>query len=577
MYLEERCKLSKHVAPCDHGFTQKICGDILCPGMFKCKDYLCIHLSTVCDGQPDCLHGDDEKFCTSLVCPGFLKCRGEMRCVGLGEVCDGLLDCLYSFDDELICKPCPESCECEGYVIVCFWNTPISSTLFSKALQMTGHNSTFYIDNSYFNYILYITVSACSLHDINFISTLNVSDPRLLFLNVSYNHLVSLFFFKHYYFDGVLTLDASQNAIYYVNTTFYKLNHLNILYISGNPLNTVTLKHTVLIALYLKQVSYNGHISVTIPRNCEVIVSDSNFCCVFPPTTICFSTNAYTKCFGLLDNMYSKCIFYVFTSLAFVIFFIMLLKINRDKPWVKSNKKYYIFAKFNLVVSDLLSISYLVVLVAADLLSVNVILWRQKYGCIFLRMLISVNLHCSILFKTLSLIIVVLKIVYPFRHQLRNLKLVPIGCILIWVVIFLLQTLIFIIIYGKLTGFFLDELCSCFDCHKNMYFIQLLPALIDMLCILVVEIATLAVYRHLKQKQSESAKMLSIKKMNIIGIIFKIQRPIAIEFAFRFTIFSLGLSRYILESFTADNCFSIILYLLPLNLIVTSLLIIVAF
>ena len=96
VYINQRCTASKHTRVCDHGFTKKICQGMLCPGMFKCKDYYCIHMSAVCDGQLDCLYGDDEKFCNSLICPGFLKCRGEMRCVGVEEMRDGTIDCRYS-------------------------------------------------------------------------------------------------------------------------------------------------------------------------------------------------------------------------------------------------------------------------------------------------------------------------------------------------------------------------------------------------------------------------------------------------------------------------------------------------
>ena len=113
--------MKKRIVPCDHGsHTLRVCEDILCPGMFKCRYYYCIQISLVCDGQKDCMYGDDEKGCTDLVCPGFLKCRGEMRCVGNDEFCDGHLDCLYSFDDELFCNQSyPENCQCEGYMFSC--------------------------------------------------------------------------------------------------------------------------------------------------------------------------------------------------------------------------------------------------------------------------------------------------------------------------------------------------------------------------------------------------------------------------------------------------------------------------
>ena len=157
--------------------------------MFKCRDYYCISMSALCDGQRDCLYGDDEDYCTSLVCPG-LKCRGENRCAGDEEICDGHPDCIHSFDDELFCQNCPADCVCNGYMLVCRWLKPISSILYAKGLEITGNTSNLKISPFKLKYILYLSVASNTLQ--NIAVTVKHSSPySLFFVNFSGNKLFS--------------------------------------------------------------------------------------------------------------------------------------------------------------------------------------------------------------------------------------------------------------------------------------------------------------------------------------------------------------------------------------------------
>ena len=157
---------------------------MLCPGMFKCKDYYCIHMSAVCDGQLDCLYGNDEKLCNSLVCPGFLKCHGEMPCVGVEELCDGNIDSRYSFDDELFCNSCPDNCECRVYMIVCLSSNSVSAILYAKGIKMTRSHMTIEIHTSYLQYILYFEVSSCSISNVSVTSASDRISAFMLFANL---------------------------------------------------------------------------------------------------------------------------------------------------------------------------------------------------------------------------------------------------------------------------------------------------------------------------------------------------------------------------------------------------------
>ena len=575
VYLHERCKMKKRIVTCDPGsHTMRVCEDILCPGMFKCRDYYCIQISLVCDGQKDCMDGDDEKGCTDLVCPGFLKCRGEIRCVGNDEICDGHIDCLHSFDDELFCnQSCPENCQCEGYMFSCPSIKSISDILYAKGLEITETHTAFEIHLLYLQYILYLSVTSCSVNNISFTSEANIRLPYLLFVSFQNNILNSLSFLKKSFFVNILTLDVSQNLIVHINFLHVQFPDLAVFYINGNPLKLINIINAMqnLMSLHLKDVYYNYLIVINIPVGCEVIVSDSTLCCILHSNTHCISENGYRACFGLFENLYSKYIFYILTLISIVVFIIQLVKIAHDKPWVKSQKKNYIITKFNYVIADLFIALYFTALLVADILNVNVILWRQKPLCIFLKIVISVALHCSIIFKTIIIIIVALKLRYPFRHQLRFLRYIPLVTGFIWVTFTGLHLAYSLGVLDQRGGPYADTFCSFFDCHKQTGVFSFAAGFIDLSCIIFFCFGGLSTFRHLKQKQKANSDMVSSKRIHAAEITFRMTRPLSFDFFLRLIIITAQICKYFLASFSKTVCHIVILHLVPINLICNSL------
>ena len=572
VYIDQRCTASKHNRVCDHGFTKEICQDMLCPGMFKCKDYYCLHMSAVCDGQLDCLYGDDEKFCNSLVCPGFLKCRGEMRCVGVEEICDGTIDCRYTFDDELLCNSCPDNCECRGYMIVCLSSKNISNILYARGFQMTGSHNTIEIHASYLQYIVFIDLSSCSLSTVSLTSQSKLVSAFLLFLNFSMNDLSTLHFLTAHLFSNILTLDLSSNMLVYININLIKLQHLIVLYLNYNPLKEINLGEALynFRLLIFKKSYYNSFISFTIPGYYDVAVSDSSICCFLPSTANCISENKYRMCFGLFHTLCARVVGYILTIISVVTMVILLLKIIADKSFFKSRKTYFI-TKFNYMFADLFSILYLSVLLVADASRVNVITWRRGIVCVFLRVIIYSTLQASLIFKTLALIVVVLKIRFPFKHQLRDLKYVPMALPIIWILILSLQIHDLIDVFNQFGGSYLDMVCSCLDCHKTVPITQLLARFVDVCFILSLFIAISSAYYHLSQKRKSQA-ISSTKPIRIVVVMVKMTMPFSLEVPFRVTMLVVGICKYYIESLLQDVCLAIIVYLVPLNIITTNLL-----
>ena len=572
VYLDERCKISSHHAPCNHGFTKQICRHILCPGMFKCKDYYCLQMSAVCDGQKDCLNGDDELFCNSLFCPGFLKCHGENRCVGNEEICDGHIDCIYSHDDEVLCRTYTGDCEIEGYILSCPSDNSINGIVFSKGFVITSNHSTLSINPLYLQYILYISASSCSIQNITYTIQSHLLSQRLLFANFSTNKINSVSFVAHNIFYNILTLDLSMNLLVHINFKLRKLKHIIVLYIKNNPIHSIELGNKIynMKLMDLREIYYKVYISIEIPGKCDVIVSDVTLCCILPSIATCKSDNVYL-CFGLFSDNGTKYSSYVLVVICFLIYILQVLKILYDKPWVGSNKKYYIITKCSHILADLFAILYFLTILVADIIQVNNILWSKALFCVFLRTLIATAIETSLIFKSMAITIICLKIIYPFKHQLRWLKVVPTAIIIMWLIIVALNVYDLVRFSSDDDGeTHIDQFCTSFDCSEELTAVIISTTCVNIGCILLVCATLCITYFNLKKK--EKTRVASTKTISIARVVSRMIKPFLFEISFRIIAVSVYMTKLILLHFPMKICLSLFLSMVPINIIVSSVL-----
>ena len=87
---------------------------------FWCSDKdICLPVFVRCNDVFDCLGHEDERDCVVYTCPGFYRCRASKVCVHVTHVCDGWPQC-PQHDDELLCaRPCPLNCTCHGLAFFC--------------------------------------------------------------------------------------------------------------------------------------------------------------------------------------------------------------------------------------------------------------------------------------------------------------------------------------------------------------------------------------------------------------------------------------------------------------------------
>ena len=186
--LEDKCKISVRIIPCNHGSIKNICQYMECPGMFKCHLYYCLPMSAVCDGHHDCYRGDDGNYCKNMTCPGLLKCRGENRCVSEQEICDGYSDCLVSRDDEIMCGKCIFGCECNGYTASCDVDQVVlneGQLNHIKGLVLKTKTSQIRLKHPSMTALIYINVSHTGI-ELLYFNTL-FSSQSIIFADISSN------------------------------------------------------------------------------------------------------------------------------------------------------------------------------------------------------------------------------------------------------------------------------------------------------------------------------------------------------------------------------------------------------
>ena len=107
----------------------------------------------------------------------------------------------------------------------------------------------------------------------------------------------------------------------------------------------------------------------------------------------------------------------------------------RLKLFSQSKKRYNFIVALNVEICIVIFILYFVSLKFADIMGVNVIIFRKSTICAILSVAFFTTIHSSLALKTLSIVIVAIKIVYPFKYECGWLKYCYIACFTIWFVV----------------------------------------------------------------------------------------------------------------------------------------------
>ena len=581
--FKEMCLLNTYKAACNVIF-HRFCTHVQCPGMFKCKNTYCLHMSSVCDGKRDCRYGEDEAYCSNLSCPGLLKCRGETRCLSVDQLCNGHPDCKYSYDDEINCNNCPTSCHCEHFTIRCSIKDAtaivnIKKHVFVKAVKI--QKVAYEIDTTLLlsKHWIYFDVSLCGIKVIlrpdNILAD-NAQSSSILIANFSHNLLESTNFSSA--LKRMVIIDLSYNLLEFF---FFKyilhIQSLRLIILNNNPLRHIDVSMTKqLYHLHIVQVksllSRPREMVISEPVNVSdamfIHVTDGEVCCALNAKVTCMVTVNSQKCNGLFPNNAGKIVSTMFT-VGSVILSGACTVYHGIQILNHEFGKYYFIALSNRGISDLLVSAYLLCLFVADLADVSGIWWQQHVMCRLLNALSYIALQSCAILKSIVGSVVLIKIFRPFKHQCRWLFYMwPISG-MAWLV----TISVYIIISFALDNHW-DRYCSNIGCDSNdkdNFEILLLSFTVDLVFLLIMLFLFILTIMKLRRGADDLVDLPNTRKTISVVTIFQSITPLLLELFIKIPIYVHSITKYHGLHLNKSSCTNIIIYFLPVKLILSSI------
>ena len=452
--ITELCiyKLNKNnlITPCQTGEHVANCKLIQCNMKFKCPEFYCIPWSYVCDGKWDCPGGYDEikelKCGKQRNCSNMFKCTNSQKCIHVGDVCNGVNDCTAG-DDEYMCSligsPCPSSCICICFTIVCH-NVRNKNYL----LSVPTYNAIFlnYCDLFFLKHLLSIIKFPIFLlikhNNLNSVCKNLPNLRKTLTIDLGFN--IIEYVKPNCFRNGfqLISIKLNNNIIsIFQRVVLLKMRHLHYLNLNNNFISALFLDHHILVPHFQILSIKNNRLSTISSRffdniNVKIMMTDNHFiCCMIPSKSMCTSAKFWFQSCNHLLLQRSITVF-AFSSSIFLIFCNVFSAFWQKQFLMRSKKKYSSFQCIAVSVNiiDLTWGIYLICLVISDIIFkdnfvIQESLWKSSLICFFL---FNINLHFNILSPLISSFISfsrLMVVMYPFNSNFRNRKFVLRCCI----------------------------------------------------------------------------------------------------------------------------------------------------
>ena len=118
--------------------------------------------------------------------------------------------------------------------------------------------------------------------------------------------------------------------------------------------------------------------------------------------------------------------------------------------------------------------------------------------------------------------------------------------------------------------FHIDQFCTSFDCSEELTAVIISTTCVNIGCILLVCATLCITYFNLKKK--EKTRVASTKTISIARVVSRMIKPFLFEISFRIIAVSVYMTKLILLHFPIKICLSLFLYMVPINIIVSSVL-----
>ena len=464
----------------------------------------CIPLPCICDGIRDCPDGDDEVGCDhGLSCPGMLKCRNA-TCVHMSNVCDGEVHCPYGADDEILCDFdfCPDECSCVGPMYNCsklsLKNLPaIPESVYVLHLIDNDIEINFFTFYDYSS-LLVLNLAFNDLRSLprgSHISGVFMQQTFLINLNLSHNNIsvIKSFVFsglqnlldldlegniiqtiENFGFWGLLALPQlnlhSQQISHIESNGFVGLASLKNLDLSNNKL-TILLENTFTPLVQLIEININLNALQKVSLNIfhsrtriNTLSADISKWCCHVSVLQCKANEEYPKsCGGILQNNFHRVHISVLTFLCLSMNTIVSIKRLKRKSCMND------FLVLNLAIADILNGMYLALLLFSDLYITFMLsyafsgsFWRSQFICKMAMGLLHISYIMSNNIFFLKSLCFYLAIKFPFEmHRMEWKQHFWVTIFSMWCVTTMLSILISI---GNNPN---NDMCSLYTSHKH--------------------------------------------------------------------------------------------------------------
>ena len=298
------------------------------------------------------------------------------------------------------------------------------------------------------------------------------------------------------------------------------------------------------------------------------MVDDTSLCCHFhkhiKDCVVNINVVSNYICNGLIHSTVQQLIFKCLTALTFVL---STLFTGYYAYCIGSQgRHYYFFLIFvNIGVSEILLSVYLVCLGIADDINVDLVVWQTSLYCIILHAFLTVSMAANIILKVLSSYVLLVKIVYPFKHQCRYVRMSWLICLLMWII--LTVSYVLYLLSADIHLLF-SAFCTVWCKNSDFAYFNIFIAIFELIAIGAITICVQVVSVRLSRSAAmfkttfHSNRSLNVSLpslLELLGDIF-----------LRFPITTIVIINILEVRKLNTWCISVILYLLPFKIMLCS-------
>ena len=192
-------------------------------------------------------------------------------------------------------------------------------------------------------------------------------------------------------------------------------------------------------------------------------------------------------------------------------------------------------------------------------------------GCHVINGHFSISVGINLTFKTFSVVIIAMKIIFPFAHQCLWLKKTFLLCTMIGVIYFILYSVNILVAIFQCNALVFDTFCSVGECHVPKDRMLMYAFICSVDCIFLLPMFIILIPTTLILREKQNNKMLSMK-IKVLTIVFHLTKRIIPQTSFAFFLYLISLFQYIDNSWQEEYCYGVISYGLPSIIIIDYIL-----